>query len=103
MGLNFDDIITEVGGRGKYQMIRYTVLGCIPIAMSWHLVGNTLITAAPAHTCVPPSVEASTDNHLIADYVSSFSLLRKPAFSASAMYCTRNGYELEQPDQLLDQ
>ena len=103
MGLNFDEIITEVGGRGKYQMIRYSVLGCIPIAMSWHLVGNTLITAAPAHTCVPPSFETPTDNHLIADYVSTCSLNQKPAFSASAMYCRRSWQYLAQSDELLGQ
>ena len=86
MGLNFDEIITEVGGRGKYQMIRYSVLGCIPIAMSWHLVGNTLITAAPAHTCVPPSFETPSDNHLIADYVSTYSPNQKPAFSDFSIF-----------------
>lgn len=71
MTFNYDAVITEVGGRGKYQMVRYIVLACIPIAMSWHLVGNTLITAAPAHTCVPPSLQDEDDStHLIADFVS---------------------------------
>ena len=70
MTFNYDAVITEVGGRGKYQMVRYNVLACIPIAMSWHLVGNTLITAAPAHTCVPPSLQDNDSTHLIADFVS---------------------------------
>ena len=39
MGVDFDKILAEVGGKGKYQMIRYFLLAAIPIAMSWHLVG----------------------------------------------------------------
>ena len=39
MGVDFDKILAEVGGKGKYQLIRYFLLAAIPIAMSWHLVG----------------------------------------------------------------
>ena len=40
MAFNFDLIIEEVGGAGKYQALRYIILSCIPICMSWHLLGQ---------------------------------------------------------------
>ena len=39
MGVDFDKILAEVGGKGKYQLVRYFLLAAVPIAMSWHLVG----------------------------------------------------------------
>ena len=54
--MDYDNILNEVGGRGKYQLTRYMLLAAIPIAGSWHLVGNTLLTASPAHKCIPTNV-----------------------------------------------
>ena len=40
MAFNFDDVFDEIGGVGKYQALRYVILSCIPICMSWHLLGT---------------------------------------------------------------
>lgn len=53
MAFNFDVIIEEVGGAGKYQALRYIILSCIPICMSWHLLGNQILAAKPDQECIP--------------------------------------------------
>jgi len=69
MGVDFDKILADVGGKGKYQMIRYFLLAAVPIAMSWHLVGNALISAAPKHTCIPSQYSKEfPGTHISADY-----------------------------------
>ena len=43
MAFNFDDVFVEIGGVGRYQALRYVILSCIPICMSWHLLGTIKI------------------------------------------------------------
>ena len=51
MNMNFDQILAEVGGFGKYQKILYVWI-CLPQALlAFHMMVSIFTGATPPHHC----------------------------------------------------
>jgi len=68
-----DDVLEEIDGVGTYQKTRFLILSCLPMTMCWHLLGNSLLAAAPSHTCEYNQISENNEKweEKIPDFVSA--------------------------------
>lgn len=64
--IDFDDVLSHIGERGRYQHVMYYLL-CIPatIPAAFLAFSQVFVSAAPEHWCKVPALE----NKLFGKYI----------------------------------
>ena len=52
--MDFDDVLTSVGGAGKYQVLGYVLIGLTVMPAGMHHLGNVFISGTPEFYCSEP-------------------------------------------------
>ncbi|CAH1776013.1 unnamed protein product [Owenia fusiformis] len=52
----FDEILENIGGMGRYQIVMYFLLGLVGFPIGMHYMVSVFIAAVPQHHCVTPSL-----------------------------------------------
>ncbi|TDH04411.1 hypothetical protein EPR50_G00151300 [Perca flavescens] len=81
--MNFDQILSEVGGFGKYQKILYIWI-CLPqILLAFHMMVSIFTGSTPPHHCRDSSISvAGNQSHFLGTLSLNFSLSDSSCFSS---------------------